>query len=196
MPTRSILESEGVVTWDVPIQANGLIPEPFVKQLAALKAALAQPPAPVVPVPPGNLAYRKRARLLDVTGTKALDANSGKHFARNGVDGNATTKAHAGGEWPWTFHVDLGAVYPLERVVITFDKDCYPTEYKVNLSADGRTWTTVAHAKGATGGKPEHSFEPTPARHVRIQALKPDGPNQKGRQMGVVELEVYGREGK
>jgi hypothetical protein len=196
--TRNILESEGVVTWDVPIQASGLIPEPFVKQLAALKAALAQPPASAVrriPVPPGNLAYRKRARLLDVTGTKALDVNSGKHFARNGVDGDATTKAHAGGEWPWTFHVDLGAVHPLQRVLITFDKDCYATEYKVNLSADGRTWTTVAHEKDATGGKPEHSFEPTPARYVRIQALKPDGPNQKGRQMGVVELEVYGREG-
>jgi hypothetical protein len=184
------------VTWDVPIQASGLIPEPFVQQLAALKAALAQPPAPVIPLPPGNLAYRKRAQLLDVTGSKALDVNGGKHFARNGVDGDATTRAQAGGEWPWAFHVNLGSVHPLGRVVITFDKDCYATEYKVNLSADGRTWATVAHAKDATGGKTEHSFEPTPARYVRIQALKPDGPNQKGRQMAVVELEVYAREGK
>jgi hypothetical protein len=31
----------------------------------------------------------------------------------------------------------------------------------------------------------------TSARYVRIQALKPDGPNQKGRQMAVAELEVY-----
>jgi hypothetical protein len=35
--TRHIIESEGVVTWDVPIQASGPISEPFVKQLAALK---------------------------------------------------------------------------------------------------------------------------------------------------------------
>jgi hypothetical protein len=192
--TRGILDNEGVVTWDVPIQANGLIPEPFVKQFSALKEGLTKPPAPIVPVPPGNLAYRKRAKLLDVTGTKALDVNSGKHFARNGVDGEATTKAHAGGEWPWTYHVDLGAVHPLTRVVISFDKDCFATEYNVNLSADGETWTTVAHVKDVTGGKPEHTFKSTPARYVRIQALKPDGPNQKGGQMGVVELEVYGKE--
>ena len=190
---RNILENEGVVTWDVPIQASGLIPEPFIKQLVAVKDALAKPAAPVVPVPPGNLAYRKRAKLLDVTGTKALNVNSGKHFAKNGVDGDATTKAHAGGEWPWTYHVDLGALHPLNRVVITFDKDCFATEYKVNLSADGQTWTTVAHVKDATGGKPEHTFNATSARYVRIQALKPDGPNQKGGQMGVVELEVYGK---
>jgi len=194
--TRDIIQSEGVVTWDVPIQANGLIPEPFVRQLATLKAALAQPPVPVVPVPPGNLAYRKRAQLLDVTGAKMLDVNSGKHFARNGVDGDPTTRAQAGGEWPWTFHVDLGAGHPLDRVVITFDKDCYATEYKVNLSVDRGAWTTVAHAKDVAGGKAEHRFEPTAARYVRIQALKPDGPNQKGRQMGIVELEVYAREGK
>lgn len=194
--TRNIIENEGVVTWDVPIQPSGLIPEPFVKQLTAVKEGLARPSAPAVPVPPvppGNLAFRKRAKLLDVTGAKGLDVNSGKHFAKNGVDGDPATKAHAGGEWPWTYHVDLGAVHPLNRVVITFDKDCFATEYKVNVSADGQAWTTVAHARDATGGKPEHTFEPAPARYVRIQALKPDGPNQKGQQMGVVELEVYGK---
>ncbi len=40
--TRNIIENEGVVTWDVPIQANGLIPEPFIEQLAALKNELAK----------------------------------------------------------------------------------------------------------------------------------------------------------
>jgi hypothetical protein len=87
--------------------------------------------------------------------------------------------------------VDLGAVHPLNRVVITFGKDRFATEYKVNLSADGQTWTTVAHVKDATGEKAEHTFAVTSARYVRIQALKPDGPNQKGRQMAVAELEVY-----
>jgi hypothetical protein len=194
--TRGIIESEGVVTWDVPIQPSGLIPEPFAAQFVALRKGLAEPPVAAAPVPPGNLAYRKRAKLLDVTGTKGLDVNSGKHFARLGVDGDPATKAHAGGEWPWTFHVDLGAVHPVSRVVIAFDPKCFATEYKVNLSADGRTWTTVAHIKGAKAGKPEHTFAATPARYVRIQALKPDGPNQEGQQMGILELEIYADSGK
>jgi len=189
--TRNIIENEGVVTWDVPIEPGGLIPQPFVDQLIALKKGLAEPTQEVPPVPPGNLAFHKRARLLDVTGTKPLDVNSGKHFARLGVDGDPGTKAHAGGEWPWTYHVDLGAEHPLARAVITFDATCFATEYKVNLSADGQAWTTVAHVKGCKGGKQEHGFAATKARYVRIQALKPDGPNQEGTQMGVAELEVY-----
>jgi hypothetical protein len=134
----------------------------------------------------------KRAKLLDVTGTKPLDVNSGKHFARLGVDGDPATRAHAGGEWPWTYHVDLGAAKPVARVVITFDPGHFATEYKVNLSADGQAWTTAAHVTGCNGGKREHAFAATPARYVRIQALKPDGPDQEGKQMGVAELEVYG----
>lgn len=191
--TRNLVEAGGAVTWDVPIQPNGLIPEPFAKQLVALGRGLAGPrPAPPPPVPPGNLAFGKRARLLDVTGTKALDVNSGKHFARLGVDGDPQTRAHAGGEWPWTYHVDLGAVHPVRRVVITFDPEHFATEYKVNLSADGKAWTTVAHVREGKGGKKGHDFAPTPARYVRVQALKPDGPGQEGRQMGVAELEAYG----
>jgi hypothetical protein len=169
--TRNIIKNEGVVTWDVPIQPSGLIPEPFVKQLTALREGLTKPAAPIILVPPGNLAYRnKRAKLLDVTGTKELGDHHGAHVAKNGVDGDVRTKARAGGEWPWTYHVDLGAVHPLNRVVIAFDKDLFATEYKVNLSADGGTWTTVAHVKDATGGKAEHTFAATSARYVRIQA--------------------------
>jgi hypothetical protein len=191
--TRNLVDAGGAVTWDVPIQAGGLIPGPFVNQLVALRKGLAAPPPPPpAPVPPGNLAFGRRAKLLDVTGTKPLDVNSGRYFARLGVDGDPATRAHAGGEWPWTFHVDLGAVHPVSRVVITFDPEHYATEYKVRLSADGQAWRTVAHVTGCKGGKREHAFAAAPARYVRVQALKPDGPDQEGRQMGVAELEAYG----
>ncbi|MEW6237323.1 MAG: alpha-L-fucosidase [Candidatus Omnitrophota bacterium] len=38
--TRDILSHQGVVTWEVPIQASGLIPQPFIDQLSAIHAAL------------------------------------------------------------------------------------------------------------------------------------------------------------
>jgi hypothetical protein len=62
---------------------------------------------------------------------------------------------------------------------------------------DGLLWPIISRMGHATetraraAGKPEHTFTATSARYVRIQPLKPDGPNQKGNQMAVVELEVY-----
>jgi len=38
--TRQIVEQGGVVTYDVPIQKTGLIPQPFVEQLRAIGTAL------------------------------------------------------------------------------------------------------------------------------------------------------------
>ncbi len=40
--TNNIIDKGGVVTWEVPIQPDGLIPQPFVDQLSALKAGLNQ----------------------------------------------------------------------------------------------------------------------------------------------------------
>ena len=35
--TRHVIEHGGVITWDVPIAENGLIPDPFVEQLGCLR---------------------------------------------------------------------------------------------------------------------------------------------------------------
>jgi hypothetical protein len=42
--TRAINNCGGVVTWDVPISPSGLIPQPFVDQLTALRKGLAAAP--------------------------------------------------------------------------------------------------------------------------------------------------------
>jgi alpha-L-fucosidase len=39
--TKHVLSHGGAMTWDVPISKHGLLPEPFVRQLAALKQGLA-----------------------------------------------------------------------------------------------------------------------------------------------------------
>jgi hypothetical protein len=38
--SRSIRKSGGVVTWDVPIQPNGLMAQPFIEQLTAVGQAI------------------------------------------------------------------------------------------------------------------------------------------------------------
>ncbi len=140
-------------------------------------------------VPPGNLAYGKPVRLLSRDGSHGLVA-SAFHMALYGVDGLPMTFACGGGEWAWTFHVDLEAVHTADRVVLHF-ADGYPTEYKVHVSQDGANWETVHHGAGRPKTRYEHTFTPTPARYVRIECVKPDGPEQEGVQMHIAELEVY-----
>jgi len=141
-------------------------------------------------VPPGNLAYRRQSSLLSLDGSHELEVNGGVHFPRLGVDGNPQTTALAGGQWPWTYEVDLVDTVPVRRMKITFGTG-YATEFEFRLSEDRKTWKTVAARADHDGSPFEAEFEPVRARYVRVCALKPDGPGQKGSQMSVAELEVY-----
>jgi NedA-like, galactose-binding domain/Alpha-L-fucosidase len=188
---REINHNGGAVMWDVPVAADGTIPKQFVDQLEALGKGLAQP-RPMTP--PGNLASYKPAKLLDLSGENILAVNGARHFARHGVDGDQKTRAQAGGEWPWTYQVDLIAQTRVGKIVVSFPEDCYPTEYQILLAPDGGNgddWQIVAHETILKPGRYTHTFNPTPARFVRVQGIKPDGPDQTGRQMAVAELEAY-----
>ena len=167
-------------------------------QMAIAELQVFETAAPNVPVTPrpqkqDNLATGKSAKLLSMDGTRELGP-SADSVASKGVDGDPATIAQAGGEYAWTYEVDLGKGATLGRVNITFGKGVWATEYNVLLSPDGKEWKTVAQVKdNGFGGVKSHSFAPTKARYVRVQAIKPDAPNQPGAQMGIAELEVFAK---
>jgi hypothetical protein len=179
----------GVVSIDVLLFRDGSLDRSQVEMLKAVRQELTTgKPRPAIPR--GNLAYRKQAKLLSLDGSHELQVNGGVHFPRLGVDGRPDTTALAGGEWPWTYEVDLIDTVKVRRIKVTFGSG-YATHFELRLSADGATWQTVA-AKADHDGKPyESAFDPVEARYVRVCALKPDGPDQPGAQMSVAELEVY-----
>jgi F5/8 type C domain/Alpha-L-fucosidase len=190
--TRRVNKCGGVITWDVPIQVNGHIPEMFISQLVTLKSgsenkSLIQ--ASVL-IPPGNVASEKKARLLDLIGKKDLPVNGTRHFAGLGVDGDPNTFALAGNEWSWTYQVDLAKVYSISRISVTFGPT-FATEYKIIYSKDGTYWHNLKHKKNANGGKHTYGILPTKMRYLRIQGIKPDSPNQPGVQMSIAEVEAY-----
>ncbi len=80
----------------------------------------------------------------------------------------------------------------MRRIKVTFASDGYATKLQIGLSTDGKTWQIVASADNLDG-KPYASelSKSVSAQFVRVSALKPDGPDQKGAQMAVAELEVY-----
>lgn len=179
----------GVVSIDVVLFRDGSLDRSQVEVLKAVRKELKEGRTRP-PIPPGNLAYRRQAMLLSLDGSHELEVNGGVHFPRLGVDGRLDTTALAGGEWPWTYEVDLVDTVQVRRIKVTFGPG-YATQFEFRLSTDRVEWQTVA-AKAEHDGSPfEASFEPVAARYVRVSAIKPDGPDQPGAQMSVAELEVY-----
>jgi len=182
----------GVVSIDAALFRDGSLDRSQVEMLKGLKVVRAEldsgKPRPAVP--PGNLAYHKQAKLLSLDGSHPVEVNSGVCFARNGVDGRLDTIALAGGEWAWTFEVDLVDIVPVRRVKVTFGKG-YATQFEIRLSEDGVKWQTVASKTDGDGKPFGATFEPVKGRYIRVCGIKPDGPNQPGSQMSIAELEVY-----
>ena len=186
--THNINKCGGVMTWDVPIESTGHIPDEYIDQLIALNQSYKDSNSNLGAN--GNLAFGKQAKLLNLDGTKELSVNSSKYFPRLGVDGIPSSFAMAGGEWPWTYQVDLSKISLIKRMVLTFGPGI-STEFKISVSNDMHSWSTIAFEKGFRKKRYVLNFPPRKAQYVRIQSFKPDGPNQPGTQMSVSELEVY-----
>jgi len=139
---------------------------------------------------PGNLAWRKPARLLSLDGSHELHPSGEVNFASLAVDGDPRSKAQGGGEWAWTLEVDLGDVVTVARLRVLFGAN-YPTDYAVRLSVDSQEWQQIHRGAGAANQEFQHSFAPSQARYVRVLGHAPDGPGQQGGQMSVAEVEVY-----
>lgn len=138
-----------------------------------------------------NLTIGKPAQLLSADAVRGLGP-SVEAVAARGVDGVATTWAQAAGEYAWTFQLDLQEAVTLRRIKVTFALGVWATAYNVLVSSDGDNWKNVAQVTNNTSaGLKPHAFAATQARYVRVQAVKPDGPNQPGNQMGIAEVQVF-----
>lgn len=138
----------------------------------------------------GNLALRKPAYGFYLNGRQ-----SNFHFTHDAwtaVDGDPASYAQAFGQWRWNFLVDLVAPTTIERVVIHFPEPLRATDFDVLYSLDRENWETLAEVRDFQAQRYELDFDAIPTRYIRIDALKPDGPDQEGGQMAIAELEIYG----
>ncbi len=186
-------ERGGVVSIDALVFRDGALDRSQLETLRRLRPLLGAAAA-LQPVPQGNLAWHKPARLLSLDGLRELPVNGGgggNHAAKRGVDGRPNTTALAANEWPWAYEVDLLQPRPLRRVTVHFAKTGFATRVQIALSPDRKGWQTVASADNLEGQPYTAEFKPARAQFIRVKALKPDGPDQKGAQMAVAELEAY-----
>jgi beta-glucosidase len=133
--------------------AASLEPIPFMRDEAALRAAVAGP---------------------DIARGKAVTASSteGPQYKPEGaVDGDPLTRwssTFADNQW---LTVDLGRPERIGRVHLAWE-DAYAMSYRIEVSSDGQNWTPVYTTDRSKGDGEDIGFTPVEARYVRLFAVK------------------------
>ncbi|GAA1406618.1 hypothetical protein GCM10009639_54640 [Kitasatospora putterlickiae] len=124
-----------------------------------------------------------RGKAATASSTEGSSYAAGKAF-----DGSATTRwASAEGSDPQWLRVDLGANATVSRVKLSWEA-AYAKAYRLEVSADGVTWTAIAEEKAGNGGTDDWTGLAGKGRHVRMYGTA------RGTSYGysLFELEVYG----
>ena len=114
-------------------------------------------------------------------------SSKGANTADMAFDGTTDTRWQADNEADdeW-IQVDLGSVQAVNAVTINWEA-AYAAKYEIQVSTDGKEWTTVAKENGMVG-EITSSFAATKARYVKMQGVS------RGTQYGysIYEMQVFG----
>lgn len=162
--------------------------------------------------PPEKPDFRENVALnkpvVDVSSSFEEAGNSKNNLTDGSRQSNYASdigKNHSPDSEEW-FTVDLQKVYTINEVVMTpfyhsynntYTTNCFPVGYKIQVSTDGETFTTVAAVDGKiTEALPQAIvFKPAEARYVRVYATKLDQHTELGTYlMQLSEFEVYAGE--
>ncbi|OUC96210.1 discoidin domain-containing protein [Streptosporangium minutum] len=159
------------------------VPHRLLPVLAALAALLA-----------GVLVATGRAEaaetLLSQGKPAASSSKEGSSYSSGkAVDGNLTSTRWASleGSDPQWIRVDLGAVSPISRVKL-FWEEAYGEAYKIQVSDDAATWTTVYSTSSGDGGEDDLTGLSGSGRYVRMYGTA------RGTEYGysLYEFQVFG----
>ncbi|MFB7915683.1 discoidin domain-containing protein [Streptomyces sp. NPDC056061] len=108
---------------------------------------------------------------------------------QNAFDGDPDTRwASVEGKDPQWIRVDLGATADVTRVKLNWEA-AYAKAYRIEISADGTSWTRLAEEKAGNGGTDDWPDLTGRGRYLRVYATA------RGTSYGysLHEAEVYGR---
>ncbi len=108
--------------------------------------------------------------------------------AKNAVDGKGSTRWGSEFKDNQWIMVDLGSIQKVGKVVLKWET-AFAKEYKVQISNDGKNFTTVVDKKDGKGKIETITFPVKDAKFIRIQCDK------RGTTFGnsLWELEVYAK---
>ena len=129
-----------------------------------------------------NIALNKPASALNTTTQTGQGPSSA-------FDGDKGTRWGGGQTSPNWLQVDLGDVYDIHKVVMEWEAS-YATNYLIQVSTDGDSWTTAFTRIGFGGGQDTILMDDARGRYVRMYAASGVGPAGWG--LSIYEMEVYG----
>lgn len=113
------------------------------------------------------------------------DTFTGKNIV-DGDDGTRWSSDFADNAWAC---IDLGKTYEINNVVLKWEA-AYATEYRIEISNDGMSWTTAKTLNNQTGGNKTVSLNGVKARYVKMQGVKRALPYG----YSIWEVKIYGNE--
>jgi hypothetical protein len=152
-------------------------PAPAPTATATQPADRATPPPPrreVPPAPQGRANTAGRNLALN----RPIFASSFANRLRSpgqAVDGSLLSRWSTRSTDPQWLAVDLGDTWQVSRVRIAWEL-AYADTYRVDLSTDGRSWTSVWQTRAGLGGTVGIPLGDATARYVRVYGVKPAGP--------------------
>jgi F5/8 type C domain len=114
--------------------------------------------------------------------SSAARANPASHA----VDGDYSTSWVAKRERESWLALDLGGPREMSGVVVHWPSGFAPPDYAVELTSDGRSWSTAHVVRGSNGGRDPVYLPETEARQVRVLSV---GRNAKP--LTIAELQVH-----
>ncbi|MCW3014213.1 MAG: glycoside hydrolase family 5 [Solirubrobacterales bacterium] len=139
---------------------------------APTPAPAATPSAtPAAASPAAPAATRSRAtRVIKQAGAAASSRESSRFGPRRAIDGKTTTRwssKFADKQW---WRSNLGRVRAVSGVQVNW-QSAYASRYAIEVSKDGRTWSTAAEQTASGPGTVKTTFRTRPARYVRIRSI-------------------------
>ena len=146
-------------------------------------AAAAPTPTPVSPTAAGPAPSARRlvGRANPTRADLALNRPSAASSAERGdlassfaFDGNLTTRWGSGFSDPQWISVDLGAIWQVSEIRLRWE-NAYGTQYHVDVSPDGRRWSTVYATSAGVGGVVTIGGLSVPTRYLRLDGTRRSG---------------------
>jgi hypothetical protein len=182
--------SNATISGNTQVSASGVGVPASVLANAGPEPAYAGIAAPPAGVAPTNFAAHKPAVAQFLDGSTAqLQPGSQLTYA---TDGDPTTYVQASGQFRWQLVVDLQQAQSLGYITVGMPQAHFATDFHVDASTDGATWTTVGTVHNSGWGTVLVAFTtPVTARYLRVVADKPDNWGQRGDQMAISEIGAY-----
>lgn len=159
---------------DIKNQLNIPVKEDSILTVQSFRAGQAEGDTQFVSLHPvhivGNLAFE-----CPVTTTCASDPEFGAERVTDGI-GDLLSAHWIAYPNPQSLTIDLGSATAVGRIeVVAFWATGAPTKYRLSLSTDGKSFSTIVDASNQTAPSTRegyiHRFSPVKARYIRIQTL-------------------------